>query len=225
MIILDFIMIQKFYLQLFYYFEKGYFCLNKKKMVEIKPRIAIFASGYGSNAESIVQYFRNRDSASVDLIVSNNVNAYVLKRAEKLGISFYVINRTDFKQPENLIKLLEKNKIDFIVLAGFLWLIPLELISIFPQRIINIHPALLPKYGGKGMYGEHVHKAVSESGDIETGITIHYVNQDYDEGAIIFQKKIEIKAGEKPEMIAEKIHALEHAHFPIIIEKIIKSKS
>ncbi|MCD6091909.1 MAG: phosphoribosylglycinamide formyltransferase [Bacteroidales bacterium] len=187
-------------------------------------RIAIFASGNGSNAENIVHYFEKQKTATVDLIVSNNPNAFVLERAAKLGIESHIISRADFKQAENLLELLKNKKIDFIVLAGFLWLIPSELIISYPNRILNIHPALLPKYGGKGMYGDFVHQAVSISGDTKSGITIHFVNKAYDEGDIIFQKSVEIEAGEDSDKIAEKVHALEYEYFPVIIEKVITSK-
>ena len=185
------------------------------------PNIAIFASGNGSNAENIVRYFNEMETATVKLILSNNANAFVLERAANLGIESKLIKREDFKQPKNLLAMLKEKKIDYIVLAGFLWLIPEDLISAFPQKIINIHPALLPKYGGKGMYGDHVHQAVSEAGETESGISIHYVNQAYDEGDVIFQKTVAIKAGEDPEKIAEKIHALEYEYFPKIIEEVI----
>ncbi|MCD6179250.1 MAG: phosphoribosylglycinamide formyltransferase [Bacteroidales bacterium] len=190
-------------------------------MKDIKPHIAIFASGNGSNAENIVTYFSKKKTATVDLIVSNNKNAFVLERAVKLKIDSHIISRNDFKQPKSLLKKLKDKNIDFIILAGFLWLIPSELILAFPKKIINIHPALLPKYGGKGMYGDYVHQAVSAAGETESGISIHYVNQSYDEGDIIFQKTVNIKAGENPEKIAEKVHALEYEYFPKIIEQVI----
>lgn len=189
-----------------------------------KARIAIFASGNGSNAENITNYFRKQGTATVDLIVSNDAKAFILERASKLGIPRQIISRADFREPKSLIELLAKKKIDFIVLAGFLWLIPKELIEVFPQKIINIHPALLPKYGGKGMYGHFVHQAIFEAKEIETGITIHYVNESYDEGDIIFQKTVNIEAVENPEMIAEKVHALEYKYFPEIIELVILGK-
>jgi phosphoribosylglycinamide formyltransferase-1 len=188
-------------------------------------RIAIFASGNGSNAENIVKYFRERKTAIVDLIVSNYSSAYVLERAAHLGIDSQIVNRVDFKTPSQFINYLKKRGIDYLVLAGFLWLIPAELVLAYSQRIINIHPALLPKYGGKGMYGDFVHKAVSDALETESGITIHYVNDAYDEGNIIFQKTVEIKAGEKPEKIAEKVHELEYKYFPKIIEKVISTSS
>lgn len=184
-------------------------------------KIAVFASGNGSNAENIIRYFKEKDSVSVVLVVSNNPNAYVLERAKKLKVDQKVIVRTDFKDSFSFINYLKENKIEWIVLAGFLWLIPADLVNAYPNRIINIHPALLPNYGGKGMFGENVHRAVSESGDTETGISIHFVNAAYDEGNIIFQKRISIKAGENPEIIARKVHELEYSYFPQIIEKVV----
>lgn len=191
-------------------------------MKDNKPRIVIFASGNGSNAENIVVYFQKRKTATINLIVSNNSNAFVLERSAKLKIESHIINRGDFKESANLLNLLKEKKIDFIVLAGFLWLLPADLILAFPQKIINIHPALLPKYGGKGMYGDHVHQAVSDAGETESGISIHFVNQAYDEGGIIFQKTVDIEAGENPDKIAEKVHALEYKYFPRIIEEVIR---
>lgn len=188
-------------------------------------KIAVFASGNGSNAENIIRYFKEKDSVSVVLVVSNNPNAYVLERAKKLKVDQKVIVRTDFKDSFSFINYLKENKIEWIVLAGFLWLIPADLVNAYPNRIINIHPALLPNYGGKGMFGENVHRAVSESGDTVTGISIHFVNAAYDEGNIIFKKTVEIEAGENPESIAEKVHALEYAYFPKIIEEVISSLS
>lgn len=190
-------------------------------MKDSRPRIAIFASGNGSNAENIARYFQEQKTATVNLIVSNNSKAFVLERAAKLKIDSRVITRSDFKQTKNLLALLKEKKIDFIVLAGFLWLIPTDLILAYTKKIINIHPALLPKYGGKGMYGNYVHQAVSDAGEIESGISIHFVNQAYDEGGVIFQKTVAIKAGEDPDKIAEKVQTLEYEYFPKIIEKVI----
>lgn len=191
-------------------------------MKDSRPRIAIFASGNGSNAENIARYFQEQKTATVDLIVSNNNNAFVIERAAKLKIDSRVITRGDFKQTKNLLALLQEKKIDFIVLAGFLWLIPTNLILAYPKKIMNIHPALLPKYGGKGMYGDYVHQAVSDAGETESGISIHFVNQAFDEGDIIFQKTVTIKTGENPDKIAKKVQALEYKYFPQIIEKVIR---
>lgn len=188
-----------------------------------KKNIAIFASGSGTNAENIVRYFAGSEIASVKLILSNNPEALVLKRAEALNVKTSVFDRNIFYKDTTILQLLKENQIDLIILAGFLWLIPKYLIEEYSDRIINIHPALLPKYGGKGMYGLHVHQAVISGGDKESGITIHYVNDKYDEGNIIFQEQCKIDPGDTPEKLAEKIHQLEYKYYPQIIEKIIRS--
>jgi phosphoribosylglycinamide formyltransferase-1 len=185
-------------------------------------RIAIFASGSGSNAENIFHYFKNKNNVEVSIILTNNPKAGVIGRAERLGISCKVFSRHDFNSSNQITNELLNLKIDLIVLAGFLWLIPSSLLVAFPNKIINIHPALLPKFGGKGMYGDHVHNAVSKAGETETGITIHYVNEFYDEGAVIFQKSVSIEKGEEPELIAEKVHNLEYEFFPKVIEELLK---
>ena len=183
--------------------------------------IAIFASGSGTNAQNIAEYFNASDKVRISLIMSNKADAFVLERAKKLCIPSMVFNRKDFYETDFILDAMHKNEIDFIVLAGFLWLIPDNLLKAFPHRIINIHPALLPKYGGKGMYGERVHQAVIQSGDTRTGISIHYVNDHYDEGEIIFQDSFEIQPGDTAESIAQKVHALEYKHFPRVIEEVI----
>lgn len=185
-------------------------------------KIAIFASGNGNNAENIVHYFREKQTAEVILIVSSNPMAIVLERALKLGIESKIIAKEEFQNPESLLEELAMRQIDLIVLAGFLWLVPPAFVRAYPQRILNIHPALLPKYGGKGMYGNRVHQAVSVAGETESGITIHYVNESYDEGDIVFQKKTAINFGELPEIIAQKIHQLEYEHYPQVIEEVLK---
>ncbi len=182
-------------------------------------RIAIFASGSGTNAENIIKYFKNSNKIEVVLVLSNNKNAFVLERASKLNIESDFFDRTMFKESDGIIKMLNAKRIDFIVLAGFLWLIPKKIIVAFNNRIINIHPALLPKYGGKGMYGIHVHNAIIDNGEKESGISIHNVNEKYDDGAIIFQAKCNINKNDTPETLAEKIHKLEYEHFPKVIEK------
>ena len=187
-----------------------------------KNRIAIFASGSGTNAQKIMEYFENHDLAEVVLILSNNANAGVLDRAKKFDVPTYVFDKATFTQSEDVKQVLINKETDWVILAGFLWLVPEYMIKAFPDRIINIHPALLPKYGGKGMYGMRVHETVSQAGDTETGISIHYVNQQYDEGQIIFQAKCQIKPGEDPLLIAEKIHLLEHEFFPKVIEDLVK---
>ncbi|PLX10745.1 MAG: phosphoribosylglycinamide formyltransferase [Marinilabiliales bacterium] len=184
-------------------------------------RIAVFASGNGTNAQRIAEYFKNNKDIEISLILSNKPGAGVLERAEKLGIKSFVFNKNDFKKGQEVDVLLQQYGIDFIVLAGFLWLVPAFLIDKFPNKIINIHPALLPKYGGKGMYGMNVHRAVIENNEKESGISIHYVNNKYDEGQIIFQAKFDIDKGETPDSLANKIHKLEYEHFPKIIEKEI----
>ena len=188
----------------------------------MKHSIAILASGSGSNAEKIALYFKEKDIAKVNLIVTNNPEAYVIQRASNLGIPLVVFNSKEDYQGKAFLKVLSDYSIDLIVLAGFLWLIPPNVIEKYPSRIVNIHPALLPKYGGKGMYGDRVHKAVSTAGDSFTGITIHYVNHEYDEGKIIYQTQCEITPGEDPESIAEKVHQLEYEHYPRVIEKVLK---
>jgi len=187
----------------------------------LAQRLAIFASGSGTNAENIIKYFSNHKDISVDLVITNNPDAYVIERAKTYNISCAVINRKDFYNSDNLTKVLADAEIDWIILAGFLWLIPEFLVSAFPNKIINIHPALLPKYGGKGMYGHRVHQSVFDNFEKETGITIHYVNEAYDEGQIIFQAKTSLELRDTPDVIAQKIHELEYAHFPQVIEKEI----
>jgi phosphoribosylglycinamide formyltransferase-1 len=183
-------------------------------------RIAIFASGSGTNAENIIRYFSDSSHIKVVLVLTNNPHAKVLERAQKFNISFKIIDKFDMNTNEDFLQHLI-NGVDYIILAGFLWLMPKRIIDQFPQKIINIHPALLPKYGGKGMYGAKVHQAVVENSEKETGITIHFVNEHYDEGAIIFQKSIEIETDDTAETIAAKIHQLEYENYPKVIEKVI----
>ncbi len=185
--------------------------------------IAIFASGSGTNAENIIKYFSNKKNARVKLVLSNKRQALVLKRAETLGVNTVFFEYSDFYHTDKVLNTLVGNDIDFIVLAGFLWLVPGNILNCFPGRIVNIHPALLPAYGGKGMYGDAVHKAVLSAGDGESGITIHYVNKHYDEGDIIFQARLRIEPGDTPELLAAKIHRLEYLHYPAVIENIINS--
>ncbi|NHE58366.1 phosphoribosylglycinamide formyltransferase [Cyclobacterium plantarum] len=183
-------------------------------------KLAILASGNGTNAEKIMEYFQKSSKAKVALVASNKKSAYVLERSKKFNIPTRVFSKEEL-QNGRLIEILRQHKTDFIILAGFLLQLPQALIKAFPGKIINIHPALLPKYGGKGMYGQHVHQAVKESGDSETGITIHLVNENYDEGKIIFQAAVSIDQGDSPEEIAEKVHALEHKYYPNVIESLI----
>ena len=185
-------------------------------------RIAIFASGSGTNAENIIKYFSGDIDVEISIILSNKKDAYVLERAKKHSIPTISFNRDDFYKNNKVLDLLISKNIDLIVLAGFLWLIPTNLTHKYNNKMINIHPALLPKYGGKGMFGMNVHKAIIENKEEESGITIHYVNEKYDEGEIIFQAKCEIKLEDTPESLAKKIHELEYAHFPKTVGKIIK---
>ena len=185
------------------------------------PRIAVFASGNGSNAQRIADYFAGSGLLEISAIYCNNPDAFVLQRAESLGIPSVLFNRDTFYNSKTILDDLKSRETDWIVLAGFLWLIPESVLKAFPQRIINIHPALLPSYGGKGMYGIKVHQAVIAAGDAESGITIHYVNEKYDEGDIVFQARCVINKGDTAEMLAGKIHELEYEHFPRVIGKLI----
>jgi len=185
-------------------------------------RIAIFASGSGTNAQRIIEYFQNKkDKINISLVLSNKEDAYVLERARKFDIPSFVITAKELKETDIVINELKKFQIDFIVLAGFLLKVPGKIIKEYAGKIINIHPALLPKYGGKGMYGSFVHAAVIDAKEKESGITIHYVNEFYDEGQIIFQAKCSIDENDTPETLAQKIHKLEYEHFPKVIEKIL----
>lgn len=184
-------------------------------------RIAIFASGSGSNAENIVLYFSGNSAFQFPLIISNRPGAYVHKRAEALKIPSFTFTKEQFFDAQPVIELLNDYNINAIVLAGFLLKIPNSLIQHFPDKIINIHPALLPKFGGKGMYGAKVHEAVKEAGETETGITIHYVNENYDDGNIVFQARCPVSADDTAEMIAAKVHLLEYEYYPQVIEKIL----
>jgi len=184
-------------------------------------KVALFASGSGSNAQNIAEHFKASSKGKVNIILSNNSEAFVLERAVKLGIPTYIFTREIFYKTTEIVKVLRAAKTDFIVLAGFLWLVPDYLIRAFPNRIINIHPALLPKYGGKGMYGSKVHEAVIQNQERESGITIHYVNEQYDEGSVIFQARCIVKPDDTPESLAERVHQLEYDHYPKIIEKLL----
>ncbi len=186
-----------------------------------KKRIAIFASGSGTNAERIMTHFRDHDGAEVSIVLSNKPDAGVLERAAGFRVNTRVFDRDAFYNTHEVTDLLRGLEIDLIVLAGFLWLVPTDLIRAFPERIINIHPALLPKYGGKGMYGRHVHEAVIENGDRESGISIHFVNEVYDEGKVILQEKCEVKPDDTPESLAQRIHQLEYRHYPLLIEELL----
>lgn len=186
-------------------------------------RIIIFASGSGTNAENIIEYFNTRDDVTVSWVISNNPDAGVLERAGRLNVPSKVISRKEMSSAEFLEFL--KVEADFIVLAGFLLKVPDSIVNAFPGAIVNIHPALLPKYGGKGMYGMHVHKAVVANKEPISGITIHYVNEHYDEGAIIFQKTVALERDDTAEDVARKIHVLEQENFPRVIDEILKGKN
>lgn len=185
-------------------------------------RIVIFASGGGTNAENLIKFFHNRDNASVIQVLTNNPHAKVLDRCKKLKVSALSFNRTAFTGTDDVLNILKLAQPDLIVLAGFLWKFPEHIINEFPNKVINVHPALLPKFGGKGMYGMHVHEAVVNQKETETGITIHYVNEHYDEGAIIFQAKCKVLPEDSAEDVAKKIHELEMEHFPKVVEELLE---
>ena len=189
-------------------------------------KIAIFASGSGSNAENIIQYFAQKPQFCVKSVFCNVPDAYVLERAKKYRIPSFVFNREEFRNPDKVFRQLQEQEIDFFVLAGFLWLMPSFITAAWPNKIVNIHPALLPAYGGKGMYGHHVHEAVIAAGEKESGITIHYVNDHYDQGAIIFQAKCPVLPTDTPDDLAARVHELEYRYFPqIIAETILKQEA
>lgn len=186
-------------------------------------RILIFASGNGSNAENIIKYFKENNKAEVTHVFSNKINAKVLDRAISHNVKALHFDRESLYQSNDVLHIIKDANPDLIVLAGFLWKFPENIISEYPDKIINVHPALLPNYGGKGMYGMNVHKAVVKNKEPFSGITIHYVNEHYDEGGIIFQAQTALAATDTPEDVASKIHVLEHKHFPEVIEKLLFS--
>ncbi len=183
--------------------------------------IAIFASGSGTNAKAIIEYFNAKNIYPVKLILSNNKNAFVLERAKQYNIKGINFNREQFYNSNEIANVLEEEHIDYIVLAGFMWLVPNYLLKKYDNKILNIHPALLPKFGGKGMYGMNVHQAVIENKEKESGITIHYVNEEYDKGKVILQAKCKVENNDTAETLANKIHQLEYEHYPKVIENII----
>lgn len=189
-------------------------------MSSLTTNIAIFASGGGSNAEAIIRYFQNHPHIKIRLIVSNKASAGVLQRATNHGINTLLLRRHDFYDQKNTDRQLKQAGIDLIVLAGFLWLVPAYLIAAFPNKILNIHPALLPQYGGKGMYGHHIHQAVFDHGEKETGMTVHLVNEQYDEGQILLQARCRITAADTPTTIAAKVLKLEHRYYPVVVEQV-----
>jgi phosphoribosylglycinamide formyltransferase 1 len=190
-------------------------------MAATQFNIAIFASGNGSNAEAIIRHFGSHPSIAVRLVLSNNPSAFVLERSRQLGVPATTFSREQFRDPNFILSLLKENNITHIVLAGFLWLVPEYLIRAFPEKIVNIHPALLPKFGGKGMYGIKVHEAVKAASEKETGITIHLVDEKYDEGKILFQGACPVDPSHTPAQIADCVQKLEYQHFPRVIEEWI----
>jgi phosphoribosylglycinamide formyltransferase-1 len=188
-------------------------------------KIVVFASGSGSNAENIIRYFKDSGTAEVVSVLSNKPSARVLDRAQKLNVKALYFDRDAFYNTNDVLHILEDTNPDLIVLAGFLWLFPSSILEKFPNKVINLHPALLPKYGGKGMFGNNVHQAVLDNKEKETGITIHYVNEKYDDGQIIFQKAFPISSTETLTSLTEKIHELEHRHFPKVIENLLESST
>lgn len=186
-------------------------------------KIVIFASGSGSNAENIIRFFENDEQNRVVGVFCNKPDAYVLTRAERLGVPAFVFGREDFYSSDKVLDEVKALGADLIVLAGFLWKVPDNLLAAYPDRVINIHPALLPKFGGKGMYGERVHRAVIAAGEKESGITIHYVNGQYDSGDVIFRAVCPVEPDDTPEALAARVHALEYAHFPRVIKDVVDS--
>ena len=207
------------------YLTKVWGKLSGKKNMPSVTRIAIFASGAGSNAQQIINHFASSSNIQTALVVCNKPVAGVLQIAEQAGISSILIEKEKFFKGDNYLPELRQHKIDFIVLAGFLWMMPAPLIQAYPKKIINIHPALLPKYGGKGMYGNFVHEAVIASNEAESGISIHYVDEIYDHGEIIFQSTCKVSENDNAISLAQKIHILEHANYPKVIEDLIKKQN
>ncbi len=185
-------------------------------------RIAIFASGSGSNAQRIMEHFKRNKEMEVALVLCNKSDAYVLQRADNFEVPTHVFTKEELLHTNSIDNLLKNLEIDLIVLAGFMWLLPERFIQNYSKRIVNIHPALLPNYGGAGMFGRKVHEAVLNAKDTETGITIHYVNENFDEGEIIYQSKCSIEKTDDVEKLAYKVHQLEHIHYPKIIEDLLK---
>jgi phosphoribosylglycinamide formyltransferase-1 len=193
-------------------------------MEKRKKNVVLFASGSGTNAENIIRYFQQSKGIHISEVLTNNPEAVVIERAKKLNVPVRIFSKDDFSRPEVIIRHLIDIETDLIVLAGFLWKIPTALIRQFPEKMINLHPALLPEFGGKGMYGMHVHEAVLAAGKKKSGITIHYVNENYDEGKIIFQAETDVLEADTAESLAEKIHQLEYKYFPQVIEDIVSDK-
>ena len=183
--------------------------------------LAIFASGSGTNAENLIRYFNQKECGRVVLVVSNKADAPVLERASRLGVPTVVCTRTELAETDHIPTLLHERKVDFVVLAGFLLRIPDNLLQAYPGRIVNIHPALLPKFGGKGMYGDKVHEAVVAAGETTTGITIHAVDAHYDEGDVLFQASCPVLPSDTPQEVAQKVHALEYKYYPVVVEQLL----
>lgn len=188
-------------------------------------KIAIFASGNGANAENICMYFNDNKRVCVVLLATNKKNAFVVKRIKKFNVPVFYFSKWELNNTEVVQKKLSEYSVDFVVLSGFLLRVPKNLVSLFPDKIINIHPSLLPKFGGKGMFGKNVHKAVVDAEETQSGITVHYVNNNYDEGNIVFQEKFSLTKNETPESLSKKIHCLEMKYFPLVIENVINSLS
>ena len=188
----------------------------------MQKNIAIFASGSGTNAENIIRHFQGNESARVALVVSNKPDAFVLVRAEKLGVPSLTLTRDELADGDGMADLMRLHVIDFIVLAGYLLRVPEGLLRAYPHRIVNIHPALLPRHGGKGMYGDRVHRAVVEAGERESGITIHYIDEHYDEGTTLFQAKCPVTPDDTPDDVARKVHELEYRYYPEVIERLLR---
>jgi phosphoribosylglycinamide formyltransferase 1 len=203
---------------------KDFQLLCGSKSIYMAIRIAIFASGNGSNFQRIADYFAGNDAVEIAVLYSNRADAFALERAAKLGIPSVVFNRNQFYNTSDTLNDLHARRIDWIVLAGFLWLVPATILRAYKDRIVNIHPALLPKYGGKGMYGMRVHETAVAAGDKESGISIHLVNEHYDEGRIVFQARCPVLPGDTAEDVARKIHLLEYEHFPRVIEELLIKK-
>ena len=193
--------------------------------MEKEINIAILGSGNGSNAQRIAEYFKDNSQIKISTIISNKKDAYIITRAEDLNIPCRYFNRNDFYNTDNVLNYLKEKEIDYVILAGFLWLVPDNLLKAFPQRIINIHPALLPNYGGKGMYGSHVHESVIANKEKESGITIHFVDENYDQGQTIFQAKCQINPDDTADTLAQKIHLLEYEYFPKVIEQVVANQN
>lgn len=189
-----------------------------------KYRLSLWASGSGTNVENIIKYFKDNQSIEVSHIIVSHKDAKVIQRAISFDVPYHVISKTQLNDPNYIIPLLHNYKTDYLILAGFIWKIPSFLIDTYPDKILNIHPALLPDFGGKGMYGSKVHESVKESGRKESGITIHYVNEKYDDGDIIFQEKCDIEGSDSPSDIQEKVQELEYKYYPKVIESVINKE-